>query len=150
LASAFIASLGIGNESMTDSTANEIRADDETRANAAFFDFLDGLWRQGKNNIKHTEDSLQDFFDGDGNDKCEVEHADEDIHGFEPYFPNPNSMQRNQIVEQTNAKLETVNGKPSEKRGGERVWVTKKHSPPFCSESKIIRNKDSAHLSDCG
>ena len=25
----------------------------------------------------------------DGNDEDEVEHADEDIHGFQPYLPNP-------------------------------------------------------------
>ena len=49
---------------MTDNTADEIGSDDETRADAAFFDSLDGLWRQGKDNIGHTEDSLQDFFDG--------------------------------------------------------------------------------------
>ena len=98
---------------MTDNMADEIGADDETRADAAFFDSLDGLWRQGKDNIGHTEDSLQDFFDGNGNDECEVEHADEDIHGFEPYLPHPDSMQRNQRVEQTDAELETGNAEPS-------------------------------------
>src|SRR3981189_766087 len=98
---------------MTDNMADEIGADDETRADAAFFDSLDGLWHQGKDNIGHTEDSLQDFFDGNGNDECEVEHADEDIHGFEPYLPHPDSMQRNQRVEQTDAELETGNAEPS-------------------------------------
>jgi len=51
-----------------------------------FFDHLDALWHQEKGNID-IEDSLQDFFDGD--DECEVEHGDEDIHGFQPYLPNP-------------------------------------------------------------
>ena len=52
---------------------------------AAFFDCLDTLWHQERGNID-VEDSLQDFFDG--NDECEVEHADEDIHGFQPYLLN--------------------------------------------------------------
>ena len=58
---------------------------DEAWADAAFFDSLDALLDQGKGNI-NVEDSLADFFDGD--DECEVQHADEDIHGFEPYLPN--------------------------------------------------------------
>jgi hypothetical protein len=62
-------------------------AEDETEADLSFFDHLDALWHQGQGNIE-VEDSLQDFFDG--NDEDEVEHADEDIHGFQPYLPNPN------------------------------------------------------------
>ena len=58
---------------------------DEARADAVFFDSLDALLDQGKGNID-VEDSLPDFFDGD--DECEVQHADEDIHGFKLYLPN--------------------------------------------------------------
>src|SRR5882757_7817274 len=57
---------------------NEIGGDNEIGADAAFFDYLDALWRQGKGNMEHVEDSLKDFFDGD--DECEVEHANEDLH----------------------------------------------------------------------
>jgi hypothetical protein len=82
---------------MTERTPDEISAADEVGADAAFFDCLDALWRQGKGNMEHVEDSLKDFFDGD--DECEVEHADEDLHGFEPYLPNPDRMQGNQTAE---------------------------------------------------
>jgi hypothetical protein len=62
-------------------------AEDEIGADSAFFDHLDARGHQEKGNID-VEDSLQDFFDG--NDEDEVEHANEDIHGFQPYLPNPN------------------------------------------------------------
>jgi hypothetical protein len=74
---------------LTESTPNEIRAD------AAFFNCLDALSHQGKSSMEHVQDNLQDFFDGD--DECEVEHADEDLHGFEPYLPD--RMQVNQTME---------------------------------------------------
>jgi hypothetical protein len=74
---------------LTESTPDEIRAD------AAFFDCLDALSHQGKSSMEHVQDNLQDFFDGD--DECEVEHADEDLHGFEPYLPD--RMQVNQTTE---------------------------------------------------
>jgi hypothetical protein len=80
---------------LTESTPDEIRVDDEIRANAAFFDCLDALSHQGKSSMEHIQDNLQDFFDGD--DECEVEHADEDLHGFEPYLPD--RMQANQTME---------------------------------------------------
>jgi hypothetical protein len=80
---------------LTESTPDEIRVDDEIRADAAFFDCLDALSHQGKSSMEHVQDNLQDFFDGD--DECEVEHADENLHGFEPYLPD--RMQANQTME---------------------------------------------------
>jgi hypothetical protein len=74
---------------LTESTPNKIKA------NIAFFDCLDALSHQGKSSMEHIEDNLQDFFDGD--DECEVEYADEDLHGFEPYLPD--RMQVNQTME---------------------------------------------------
>jgi hypothetical protein len=65
-------------------TADDNGAEPEAEADAAFFNSLDALLAQGKGNID-VEDNLEDFFDGD--DECEVQHADEDIHGFEPYLP---------------------------------------------------------------
>ena len=64
-------------------------AEDETEADSAFFDHPDALWHQGQDSQENivVEDSLQHFFDG--NDEYEVEDADEDIHGFKPYLPNP-------------------------------------------------------------
>lgn len=62
-------------------------AEEETMADLAFLDHLDTLWRKGQGNID-VEDSLEDFFDG--NDEDEVQHADEDVHGFQPYLPNTN------------------------------------------------------------
>jgi hypothetical protein len=56
---------------------------DEAGDDEAFFDSLDELLIQAHDTY---DDSLQDFFDGD--DAHEVEHADEDIHGFDPYLPN--------------------------------------------------------------
>jgi hypothetical protein len=61
--------------------------DDETGADSAFFYHLDAVWRQGKGNIT-AENSFEDFFDS--NDETEVEQANEDVHGFQPYLPNPN------------------------------------------------------------
>jgi hypothetical protein len=84
--------IGIG---ITESIADETRADNETGGDTAFFDHLDALWQQGKGNVD-VEDSLQDFFDGD--DECEVEHANEDIHGFQPYLPHP--LTGNETAEQ--------------------------------------------------
>jgi hypothetical protein len=80
---------------LTESTPDEIRVDNEIRADAAFFDCLDALSHQGKSSMEHIQDNLQDFFDDD--DECEVEHADEDLHGFEPYLPD--RMQVNQTTE---------------------------------------------------
>ena len=57
---------------------------DEAGDDEAFFDSLDELLMQAHDT--DVDDSLQDFFDGD--DAHEVEHADEDIHGFDPYLPN--------------------------------------------------------------
>jgi len=48
---------------MTESTADETGADNDTRGDAAFFDHLDALWHQEKGNID-VEDTLQDLFDG--------------------------------------------------------------------------------------
>src|SRR6202041_1696419 len=73
-------------------TADDNGAEPEAEADAAFFDSLDALLAQGKGNID-VEDNLEDFFDGD--DECEVQHTDEDIHGFEPYLPtNETTEQR--------------------------------------------------------
>ena len=73
-------------------TADDNGAEPAAEADAAFFDSLDALLAQGKGNID-VEDNLEDFFDGD--DECEVQHADEDIHGFEPYLPtNETTEQR--------------------------------------------------------
>jgi hypothetical protein len=95
---------------LTESTPNEIRVDNEIRANAAFFNCLDALLHQGKSSMEHVQDNLQDFFNGD--DECEVEHADEDLHGFEPYLPD--RMQANQTIElEPMTMLPTANAKPA-------------------------------------
>jgi hypothetical protein len=95
---------------LTESTPNEIRVDDEIRADAAFFNCLDALSHQGKSSMEHIQDNLQDFFDGD--DECEVEHADEDLHGFEPYLPD--RMQANQTVElEPMTTLPTADAEPA-------------------------------------
>jgi hypothetical protein len=83
----------------------ELGAEDETGADSAFFDHLDALWRQGRGNID-IEDSLQDFFDG--NDEDEVEHADEDIHGFQPYLPNPNQTADANLTTTPNSYIRVV------------------------------------------
>jgi hypothetical protein len=80
---------------LTESTPDEIRVNDEIRADAAFFNCLDVLLHQGKSSMEYVQDNLQDFFDGD--DECEVEHADENLHGFEPYLPD--RMQANQTTD---------------------------------------------------
>jgi CxC2 like cysteine cluster associated with KDZ transposases len=79
----------------TESTADETAADDNIGGDTEFFHRLEALWHQEKGNVD-IEDSLQDFFDGD--DEREVEQADEDIQGFQPYLPDP--MEGNQRVEQ--------------------------------------------------
>jgi hypothetical protein len=95
---------------LTESTSDEIRVNDEIRTDAAFFDCLDALSHQEKSSMEHIQDNLQDFFDGD--DECEVEHADEDIHGFEPYLPD--RMQVNQTMElEPMTTLPTADAEPA-------------------------------------
>jgi hypothetical protein len=95
---------------LTESTSDEIRVNNEIRADAAFFDCLDALSHQGKSSMEHVQDNLQDPPDGD--DECEVEHADEDLHGFELYLPD--RMQANQTTElEPTTTLPTAHTKPA-------------------------------------
>jgi CxC2 like cysteine cluster associated with KDZ transposases len=68
-------------------TADGVEADNETAADSAFLNHLDALWCQGLGNVD-AENGFEDFFDG--NDESEVQDANEDVHGFQPYLPNPN------------------------------------------------------------
>jgi hypothetical protein len=59
----------------------------ETALDSAFLDHLDSLWGQGTGNVD-AKHGFEDFFDG--NNESEVQHANEDIHGFQPYLPTIN------------------------------------------------------------
>src|ERR1700690_1031893 len=102
-------------------TADDNGAETEAKADAAFFDSLDALLAQGKGNID-VEDNLEDFFDGD--DECEVQHADEDIHGFEPYLPNP--MEPNETTEEcirTDAEVTNILPTAAAVADADAVWT---------------------------
>jgi hypothetical protein len=101
-----------------DSTVNECGQEDATKANATFFHHLDALFHEGAGNTKLDDDGLHDIIDGD--DECEVQAADEDIHGFAPYLPNPD-IPDHQHAEQcmTNAKptnTQLIGAKPTNVR----------------------------------
>jgi hypothetical protein len=68
-----------GSETAPDSAL----VDDETAADSAFLDHLDSLWGQGNGNVD-AEHGYEDFFDG--NNESEVQQANEDVHGFQPYL----------------------------------------------------------------
>ena len=68
-------------DSMRDERMQPSQAD-EAEADAAFFRCLDDVREQDGH---LADEGFPDFFDGD--DDCEVDHADEDIAGFQPYLP---------------------------------------------------------------